>query len=336
MKKIIILLSIIINFWINTTFWYEYIENISWNIVRVFKISAADDYKVIASVSKKGDSLETLVKSVWWVAWINWAYFCPKDYSICNWKNFSEWDRISNWVIYSKWNNTWSRYMFWFTNKNEPLIHKSPSIHPDDFEWIYNWISNFPLILKEWKSSLNEYEWLIDEKMKMKWIKNFICSTELGDIYMWHIYNQTMNSMVNILKNIGCYNALNLDSGWSLSLYNNWYKKWPWRNIMDAFVIVKKNKIDLKEKELTNKELINKSYSDNNEEYSSGIINNEIIEKDLSQHEENIFDKMSKKYNQFKNDIDNIKEKINNYIETIKSFFDKIRIYYDKVINFFN
>lgn len=244
MQKVTLILTLILFLWVNTTNWYEYLEQI-WNYKgKILKVVKDSPYKIVSSYSTTWDSLENLVKKVWWVAWINWSYFCPKDYSACNWKNTFNWDRISNWTISSKWNNTWPRYIFWYSKDNKPLIHKTSGNWVDSFEWIYNWISNFPLILKEGQSALNYYEskWLIDAKMKAKWYKNFICSTKKGDTYMWYIVDQTIYDMVDALKNIGCYNALNLDSWWSLSVYADGYKRWPWRDIMDAFVIVKDDK----------------------------------------------------------------------------------------------
>ncbi len=335
-----ILFILLILFYVNITFWYKYIENINWNSVKIFKITKDDDYKVVVSVSKNWDSLEKLIKNVWGVAWINWSYFCPKDYNICNWRNFSDWDRISNWIIYSKWNNTWNRYIFWFSHENIPLIHKSPSIHPDNFEWIYNWISNFPLILKEWESSLDEFDSLIDDKMKIKWLKNFICSTKSWNIFMWHIYNQTMESMVDFLKDLGCFNALNLDSWWSLSLYDDNYKRGPWRDIMDAFVIVKKenntNNLKIKESKkeiIEENDIIKSNVLETNKVYfDDSIINNEkTIER-----EKNIFDKMSDKYNLFIDNINDIKNKIFYYIDKIKLFISKLNEIYNNFINFFS
>lgn len=49
-----------------------------------------------------------------------------------------------------------------------------------------------------------------------------------------------MNSFY--FKKIWCLNAINLDAWWNTSMvYNNEYKKWPWRNIVDAFIIVEDN-----------------------------------------------------------------------------------------------
>lgn len=259
MKKIILMLLTLI-IWVNTTNAYEYLEQI-WDYKwKIFKVEKDSPYKVVVSSTNVWDSLENLVKNVWWVAWLNWSYFCPKNYDSCWWINKFNWDRISNGKISSKWNNTWPRYIFWYDKSNKPLIYQSKNSSRDYFDWIHNWISNFPLILKEWNSYLSYYEakWLIDAKMKAKWYKNFICSTKKGDTYMGYIMNYTLYDMVDVLKNIGCYNALNLDSGWSLSVYDEGsYKRWPWRDIMDAFVIVKDTKrlekLDNKVKIITNK-----------------------------------------------------------------------------------
>lgn len=337
MKYFILFIFIYSLFFVNS-FAYEYITNIWWNNAKVFKITKDDEYKVIVSANINWwESLESLVKKVGWIAWINWAYFCPKDYPDCNWENFSDFDRISNWKIYSKWNNTWNRYFFWFTKENTPLIHKSPTIHPDTFNGIYNGLSNFPLILKDGDSYLENYENLLDEKMKAKWTKNFICSTKDYTIYMWNIYNQTIYSMVDLLKNLWCINALNLDSWWSLSFYDNWYKVWPWRDIMDAFVIVKKDKYEFKNN-LSEKGLIKKESleSENINWYTKSNIEevNEI--ETILEKEKNIFDNLSDNYNSFLEKIDQIKERLNYYKQTLLSVYDRIIALYDKFINIFS
>jgi len=263
---------------INISYWYDYLEEI-WDYKwKIFYIKKDSPYKVVSSRSINGESLESLVNKVWWVAWINWSYFCPADYKACNWKNTFNWDRISNWNISSRWNNTWSRFIFWFDKNNNSLIYQTSWRSVDSFHWIYNWISNFPLILKEWESYLDYYEkaWLIDSKMKLKWYKNFICSTKDWDIYMWYIVDQTIYDMVNVLKNLWCYNALNLDSWWSLSVYDKWYKRWPWRDIMDAFVIVEdKRRIDKLNKKVDIISLKLNKYIDSKK--SSWIVRNKLI-----------------------------------------------------------
>ena len=297
MRKFLVIFVFLNLFFVNQSFSYEYLEKIGWYTGKVFKIAQNDDYKVVVSTSETWADLKTLVEQKGGVAWINWAYFCPKDYKKCWGKNSIHWDRISNWIISSKWKNTGVRYVFGFTKDNKPLIHKSPDIQPDKFEWIYNWISNFPLILKNWKSSLLDFEKNIDSKMKLRWPKNFICSTKNNDIYMWYISNQTIYTMVEVLKNMGCYNALNLDSGWSLAVYNKWYKKVWWRQIMDSFVIVPKDntinnnkisednnkKIETKIKENKNKITVEQK----NKEVKKVIIKKiqkEKVEKNISEY----------------------------------------------------
>jgi hypothetical protein len=50
-----------------------------------------------------------------------------------------------------------------------------------------------------------------------------------------------------LLLKFDCYNAINLDTGGSTAMvYDGKYVKWPGRNIMDAFVVVKSPKKDNK------------------------------------------------------------------------------------------
>lgn len=77
--------------------------------------------------------------------------------------------------------------------------------------------------------------------MSAKADKTFICRTENNDIKMGRLRAIAMENVPAALQAIGCVDALNLDNGGSSAMYSNGrYVYGPGRNIMDAFVIVKK------------------------------------------------------------------------------------------------
>jgi exopolysaccharide biosynthesis protein len=77
--------------------------------------------------------------------------------------------------------------------------------------------------------------------MKIKGTKSFICRTNLNDIKMGTLGSISMMDVPDLIKKFGCIDAINLDNGGSLALYDKEkYIVGPGRNIMDAFVILKK------------------------------------------------------------------------------------------------
>jgi len=103
------------------------------------------------------------------------------------------------------------------------------------------WIWNFPVLLRNWVNFTRYYNNVIDNKMKLRTAKNFICSTkDWKTIFMWYVYNISMLDLANYIKNnFNCYNAINLDAWWSLwMIYKNKVIHKEWRKIMDAFVVI--------------------------------------------------------------------------------------------------
>lgn len=97
-----------------------------------------------------------------------------------------------------------------------------------------------------------EYEkaGLIDAKMRTSGIKNMICITDdLTTVYMGNISDITIGEMPDFLRqNLGCFYALNLDSGGSLGMhYEGTNIRTPGRDIMDAFVVVETEPSDTTE-----------------------------------------------------------------------------------------
>ncbi len=272
MKILKISLAIFILFTAKTSFANElYKTEIDGYKITTLKVVKWSWYKIIAWVSTNWESLDSLVKKYNWVSGVNWAYFCPADYKECNWKNDSSSDRISKWTNYSKWDETWAnRVIFSFDKSGNPFLFQNAHDY-STWRWdiyltwrtinlnkqndIYNGIWNFPLLLKDWVNMLDK-ALEISEKMKAKSLKNFICSSkDWNTIYMWSIENPNIRAVPEILKKLGCYNAINLDAGGSSSMiYNNKYIHWPGRNIMDGFIVVKDDSVKIEEKPISDDE----------------------------------------------------------------------------------
>lgn len=254
MKKIILFALLFFPFFANANELFE--TNIDWYNIKWIKLVRNSWYKLIVWVSEKWESLESMVTRYGWVSWVNWAYFCPADYKECWWINKTFADRISNSYDWSATpDDTWpERVIFALDKDQNPFLFRKAhdySTWRDDIfiTWktlnfdrkkdIFNWIGNHPLLLQDWINKIWE-SGAIDSKMKAKSLKNFICSTsDWNTIYMWWVENATIYQVPEILKKLWCYNAINLDGGWSTAMmYNNKYIKWPWRNIMDAWIII--------------------------------------------------------------------------------------------------
>ena len=225
--------------------------------VKIIQVVLDWHHKVVVSLSEKGESLLSLMNKVYWVSAINWAYFCPADYPNCWWKNYTNAPRFFEWKNYSRyWDDFWINWVFSFDKKWKPFLvmnylwwdvpeELKQQINSDKIKDIYWWLWNFPVLLLEWNNLVSLYESELSRKMKISWPKAFICSTkDWKTIYMWYVSNITIFQMPEFLKkNFWCYNALNLDSWWSLWLIYNWKViKKNWRPIMDAFVVVDSEK----------------------------------------------------------------------------------------------
>lgn len=84
--------------------------------------------------------------------------------------------------------------------------------------------------------------------MKAKATKNFICSNkDWSKIFFGLVYDINIDVLAESLKTVWCYNAINLDAGYSTSFIYNWkYITWPKREILDWVFIVPKNIDSLK------------------------------------------------------------------------------------------
>ncbi|EKE28466.1 MAG: hypothetical protein ACD_3C00054G0006 [uncultured bacterium (gcode 4)] len=255
MKKSLILLLLLFPFPVSANILID--TNVEWYKIRAIKVIKNTGFKIIVWVSEKGESLESMIKRYGWISWMNWAYFCPADYkSLCPTWNKTYADRISNsydWS-YSKDDTGPERVIFALDIYQNPFLfqkaHDYSRWRNDDFliwktlnfdrRWdIFNWIGNHPLLLQDWISKI-DISGAIDAKMKSKSLKNFICSTEDGNsIFMGWIEWVTIYQVPGILKKFGCHNAVNLDWGGSTAMiHNGKYIRWPWRDIMDSWIII--------------------------------------------------------------------------------------------------
>ena len=244
-------------FWINYTSAYQeiLIENRGWHAIRVIKVVLDGEHFVVSSVAWLWwETIQSLTKKVWWTSSINWAFFCPKDYSSCD-TTFSYYERVFKWdgASYSQfWPDTSIRWIFGFTQDGSPLFVQNKisdgdvglvsNINSDRISDLYFWISNFPVLLINWEDVTVWASEYIDSKMTWRWNRNFICSTEdWKTIYMWYVWTMSVRNMASYLKeNFGCYNALFLDAGASSAMVYSWnvLSQWSRTLITDAFVVV--------------------------------------------------------------------------------------------------
>jgi len=252
-----ILVAFLSCFWINYTSAYQeiLIENRGWHAIRVIKVVLDGEHFVVSSVAGEWwETIQSLTKKVWWTSSINWAFFCPKDYSSCD-TTFSYYERVFKWdgASYSQfWPDTSIRWIFGFTQDGSPLFVQNKisdgdvglvsNINFDRISDLYFWISNFPVLLINWEDVTVWASEYIDSKMTWRWNRNFICSTEdWKTIYMWYVWTMSVRNMASYLKeNFGCYNALFLDAGASSAMVYSWnvLSQWSRTLITDAFVVV--------------------------------------------------------------------------------------------------
>ncbi len=254
LRYIAIYLLLLLPIWVSAN---ELVDTkIDWFNIKAIKIKKNTGYKLIVWVSEKGESLESMVKRYGWVSWVNWAYFCPKDYKECWGVNKSYADRISNWVDYSfSPDDTWpERVIFALDKDQNPFLfrkaHDYSRWRDDEFiqgktlnfnrrKDIFNWIWNHPLLLQDGVDKVWECK-IIDSKMKKKALKNFVCSDESWEnIYLWWVENASIYELPWIIKKFWCYNAIGLDNWWSSAMiHNGKYLRWPWRDITDAWIVI--------------------------------------------------------------------------------------------------
>lgn len=221
--------------------------------VRIFDIPADDSYRVTVSVSNTGTSLKNLISMKNGEAGINGAYFIPRDYTgkpdTTNTVRIQDGDGFS----YSQYfPDTGVNGIFWFLKDGSPMLLQNNIYGEKTLRDNYNslmllevqdGIANFPILLANGVNLVPRYEkiWLITEKMRAKNTKSFICRTDTDGVKMGTIEKISLLDVPEFIQKFHCIDAINLDNGGSSAMYDKKkYILWPGRNIMDAFVIVKK------------------------------------------------------------------------------------------------
>jgi len=255
MKKLILIFIMFL--FVGNVFAYKelLLENRWGKPIRVIKVVLDWDHYVVTSLAENWwETLENLIKKVWWDSGINGTFFCPADYTNCGWITHSNFERIYlwNWQDYSRfWPNTDVRMIFGFNKVWEPLFVQNKlnetAWRLDIFnnKWFYDLyfgLSNFTILLVNGEDVVVSNQMHYDSKMYGSANRNFICSTkDRSTIYMWIVGGISLPDLAGFLKNnFDCYNALALDAGYSEAMVydGNVIARSNRRQIMDAFVVV--------------------------------------------------------------------------------------------------
>lgn len=240
MKKILIFLFLVFpNISLANTYIETKIDKYTFRVIEYDKSSEIYDIKIVKS--ETWSNLKELLTQNNAITWINWVFFCPKDYSYCNWENSTNNERYIAWEKFAIQNTTGNRVVFGWDREKNTFLFQTNKINKEKEKDIYYGFSNWPLLLQDGKP-MTELYWdlgLIDEKMRVSATRNFVCSDkEDKKIYFWLVSNATIDELAVVLKQFGCYNAINLDAWASTAFINNWvYVSGPGRDILDAIVI---------------------------------------------------------------------------------------------------
>lgn len=238
-----------------TTFAYSLITKvIDGHQVRIFHIPYNDRYRVKAVATNTSTSLQNLVKNGRGVAGINGAYFTWSDRILWTFERPNS-VRIINGIgfLYSRlYPDTGINWIFGFLADNTPILVQNNMYGNrelrDNFGAHLIWgiesgIANFPILLVGSVSLILKYNdlGLLTDSMKNIGTKSFICRTSINDIKMGVIENISIFEVSDFILRFDCVDAINLDATTSLTMYDKKrYIIGPGRNILDAFIIVKK------------------------------------------------------------------------------------------------
>lgn len=244
---------LILLFPLNTSAYSLVTKTVDGHIVKIFHIPYGDNYHLTAVASNSGTTLKSIIEKNRWVAGINGAYFIPRDYT--GLADTTNTVRIMNsdGLSYSRYYpDTGINGIFGFDSQNMPFLVQNSIYGDKALRDNYNsgmllelqsGIANFPILLANGINLVPRYDnlGLITAKMKLMSTKSFICRTKQNDIKMGTITKIPMLDVPSFIARFGCVDAINLDNGGSLAMYDkSKYIVGPGRNIMDAFIIVKK------------------------------------------------------------------------------------------------
>lgn len=218
------------NIFTQVQIWDIQLEYISYDI-------SSEIYNIKVAISDDAVTLTELSSDYNAISGINWVFFCPEDYTQCNGLNYTINERFLDGEDLSFYPDTGERWIFAWDLNWSPFIHKTGQINPLKRDEIVEWLGNFPILLSDWKNTLAYYEYvdLYDNKMRSSLPRHFICSNqEKTHIYIWKSSAISLEWLVPILGEIGCWDALNLDAGASAHLNYNGREIIKWnRKIID-------------------------------------------------------------------------------------------------------
>jgi hypothetical protein len=208
--------------------------------------------------TKAGSTLKEIMESVWAISGVTGVFTCPKDYYTCGGETTTINERYVNGEKIATYKSTGERVVLGWTAGYEAFIFQTDKINSNREAEIYEWLANHPLLILDWVPMTQSYweKWLIDSKMRDKWTRNFICVNKDSSLYYFWLVNLIdIDNLAVVLKELWCYNAINLDAWFSTAMIYNWdYIRWPGRDILDWVFIVPKNintgELDLQAKEI--------------------------------------------------------------------------------------
>ncbi len=219
------------------------------HVYKVMKVALDGKSKIVVSAvasSMPAQSLQTLMENAGGTQAINGAYFCPDEaaYSWCV-GNTTDTLRKANGQLYSKRSKDIGMYksLFGFAADGTPITVANDGTYKEDpnVDIVENGIAMPTLVKDGINVAVLNNEMNNDAKQSKIGNKTFICSTKDNSvIYMWYVDGVTFSSIADyIIETFNCYNAIQLDNGWSKAMINDGkYVAGPWRNIMDAFVVI--------------------------------------------------------------------------------------------------
>ena len=169
-------------------------------------------------------------------AGMNGTYFCPPDYAWCSGKvntfDFPVWNnRKKKWMEADKlfWNG---RGMMVFRPGSAQFFPNAAAAGaPSD---ITGGILNYPSLLAGGKLILDEGS--LAENMKTKGTRSGI-GFGGGKIFLVVARRANMKDLAGIFLSLGATDAMNLDGGGSVALYDGGYRAGPGRSLPNAIII---------------------------------------------------------------------------------------------------
>lgn len=305
MKIKILLFFILFILSLDKAFSYSYMDfSFEWKDFQIIMYDKQNkDYKLNVAVSDKSKSLWDIAMENNSITWINWVFFCPSDYRECWKSSHTINERYVKWEKKWFYDTSWDRVVFAWDEALNTFLYQSDQINQDRESDIYYGLANFPLLVQDGKIKTELYrdKWLIDNKMKLKITRNFICSDrEDKHIYFWFVSDSSIDDLALALLRFWCYNAINLDAGYSSAFLYNWsYIKWPGREVLDWIFVeaiwLDTNSLDKEAKSML--KLILK-YLDKND-LSSQIKYLEKLSKKFDKSIDKIYDKNTKTFKSY-------------------------------------